>query len=227
MSTNLPRGNSAQSALRQLSADRGAGRVVGGPASSSSSSTGSSPNRPADRSSFHPRDAFDDIAPHAAANAAHRNLPSAPVHRSAAGRGDDERARSSGGGGGHRGGPSYRPTATADADAARLHAQKEGWTQVTSNPSTSGRPPCQRSLHAAAMLRDSMYVFGGYDGLHRVNDLYEYHFPSRSWRQIIALGQHSDAPGGTIGVGVVAATGTAPSPRDRHTAVAHGTSFYV
>ena len=76
------------------------------------------------------------------------------------------------------------------------------------------------------MLRDSMYVFGGYDGLHRVNDLYEYHFTSRSWRQIITVGSLSEVAG-AVGVGVVTATGTAPSPRDRHTAVAHGTSFYV
>ena len=104
--------------------------------------------------------------------------------------------------------------------------QKEGWTQVSTNLSTSGRPPCQRSLHAAAVLRDSIYVFGGYDGLHRVNDLHEFHFPSRSWRQIITLGPLSEGAG-AVGVGVVTATGSVPSPRDRHTAVAHGTSIYV
>jgi N-acetylneuraminic acid mutarotase len=104
--------------------------------------------------------------------------------------------------------------------------QKEGWTQVSTNLSTSGRPPCQRSLHAAAVLRDSIYVFGGYDGLHRVNDLHEFHFPSRSWRQIITLGPLSEGAG-AVGVGIVTATGSVPSPRDRHTAVAHGTSLYV
>jgi hypothetical protein len=112
----------------------------------------------------------------------------------------------------------------------QLVNQKEGWTQVSTNLVTSGRPPCQRSLHAAAVLRDSLYVFGGYDGLHRVNDLYEFHFPSRSWRQVITLGSLSNADEHTrtqVGVGVVTATGQVPSPRDRHTAVAHGSTFYV
>ena len=184
----------------------GVGRVVGG--SASSSSTGASPNRP-DRL-FH-RDTLDEIS-QLAANAAHRNLPAGA--NGSLNHGNADRVRTAGG---HH---AARPT------TAQFNNQKEGWTQVSSNPSTSGRPPCQRSLHAAAMLRDSMYVFGGYDGLHRVNDLYEYHFTSRSWRQIITVGSLSEVAG-AVGVGVVTATGTAPSPRDRHTAVAHGTSFYV
>lgn len=118
----------------------------------------------------------------------------------------------------------------SDTPSQQLFNQKEGWTQVSTNPATSGRPPCQRSLHAAAVLRDSLYVFGGYDGLHRVNDLYEFHFPSRSWRQVITLGSLSNADEHTrtqVGMGVVTATGQVPSPRDRHTAVTHGSTFYV
>lgn len=139
---------------------------------------------------------------------------------------------------------------------------KEGWTHVSTNPSTPGRPPCQRSLHAAAVLNDSMYVFGGYDGLNRVNDFYEFHFPSRSWRQITtnappqpaqqgggglfdtlneggelsAAGNHNNNRGGhnnnqrpynNNSVNTVIATGTVPSPRDRHAAVVHQSSFYI
>ena len=139
---------------------------------------------------------------------------------------------------------------------------KEGWTHVSTNPSTPGRPPCQRSLHAAAVLNDSMYIFGGYDGLNRVNDFYEFHFPSRSWRQITTNappaqpaqqqggggglfdtlnggGELAAAGGGGIeglnnqrpynnnSVNTVIATGTVPSPRDRHAAVVHQSSFYI
>lgn len=177
------------------------------------------------------------------------------------------------------------------------HEHKEtggGWTTVLTNLSTTsggGRPPpCERSLHAATVLQDSLYVFGGYDGLSRVNDFYEFHFPSKCWREIITLRpnhnhHHPDdddnnsdegligggAAGGGVGgavvgmggvnggvagagaggnrgrdVGhhhhqqpqqlagahallgtVVTATGTVPSPRDRHAAVAYRSSIYI
>ncbi|KAL7536201.1 hypothetical protein ACHAWF_005396 [Thalassiosira exigua] len=132
-------------------------------------------------------------------------------------------------------------------------AQKEGWTSVSTDPASPGRPPCQRSLHAAAVLRDSMYVFGGYDGLNRVNDFYEFHFPTRTWREIVTQpggggGGGGGAvaagggPGGRGGAGpgqpqrhwplagpgsTVVAGGTPPSPRDRHAAVVHRSSFYI
>jgi N-acetylneuraminic acid mutarotase len=144
--------------------------------------------------------------------------------------------------------------------------QKEGWSVVNTDPLAPGRPPCQRSLHAAAVLRDSMFIFGGYDGQNRVNDFYQYHFPSASWKEIITLGaplvggvataqqghggadtgggannHNNPAAGGNnnaagvVGVGVhhrsfgatVTATGTPPTPRDRHAAVAHGSTFYI
>lgn len=126
---------------------------------------------------------------------------------------------------------SYSPAYSRCSPSTQQFNQKEGWTQVSINLATSGRPPCQRSLHAAAVLRDSLYVFGGYDGLHRVNDLHEFHFPSRCWRQIITtigtLSVEEHTRVGQVGVGVVTATGQVPSPRDRHTAVAHGSTFYV
>ncbi len=165
-----------------------------------------------------------------------------------------------------------------------------------STTSGGGRlPPCERSLHAATVLQDSLYVFGGYDGLSRVNDFYEFHFPSKCWREIITLrpnhhhpanddndddgliGGGAAAAGGggvaVVGMGgvnggaavagaggnrgsdvghhpqlqqhhnhqqqqqpagahallrtVVTATGTVPSPRDRHAAVAHRSSIYI
>mmetsp|Transcript_8966 Transcript_8966/g.15580 ORF Transcript_8966/g.15580 Transcript_8966/m.15580 type:complete len:685 (-) Transcript_8966:243-2297(-) len=126
---------------------------------------------------------------------------------------------------------------------ARHSLHREGWTHVPTDPSTLGRTPCQRSLHAAAVLRDSMYIFGGYDGLNRVNDFYEYHFPSKKWREIISVSPLSEGSGnggaeaidlGRAGgrherppTGTLTATGQVPSPRDRHAAVVHRSSFYI
>ncbi|TYZ58530.1 hypothetical protein PybrP1_012893 [[Pythium] brassicae (nom. inval.)] len=80
------------------------------------------------------------------------------------------------------------------------------WVTVPcENPSAA---PCQRSLHVCATRKDSLYVFGGYDGSNRVNDFYEFNFNRHAW-------------------GVVPASGAPPSPRDRHVAVVYKDSFYV
>lgn len=69
--------------------------------------------------------------------------------------------------------------------------------------------PRQRSLHAGAVVGDSFYVFGGYDGSVRLNDLHRFDFPSGIWTH------------------VVSANGTAPSPRDRLSIASHGSTFYI
>ena len=71
--------------------------------------------------------------------------------------------------------------------------------------------PSNRSLHAAAQLNESVYVFGGYDGNSRVNDFYEFHFPSRRWNLI-----HSNECNSFV-----------PSARDRHSAVVYEKTFYI
>jgi leucine-zipper-like transcriptional regulator 1 len=70
--------------------------------------------------------------------------------------------------------------------------------------------PTNRSLHAGAQVGDSFYIFGGYDGNARVNDFYEFHFPTKRWNLL----PPSD-------------TDFVPSPRDRHSAVVFGRTFYV
>lgn len=146
-------------------------------------------------------------------------------------------------------------------------SSKEGWTILTPSPHSPSLPPCQRSLHAAAVVKDSLYVFGGYDGQNRVNDFYQYHFPSGIWREIVTVGgnvlvggthasfgnnnnqgAHADmaAVGGANGTNNAAgwnnnnasrqrlpsgnnitATGNVPTPRDRHAAVVHNSTFYI
>lgn len=110
------------------------------------------------------------------------------------------------------------------------------------------------------MVRDSLYVFGGYDGQNRVNDFYQYHFPTGCWREIITVGTgvvvggvHQVLGGGNADMGGGAnnnnnvpnergmshihraasfggnltASGTVPTPRDRHAAVVHNSTFYI
>ena len=84
-----------------------------------------------------------------------------------------------------------------------------GWSVVTTTPGSL--PPCPRSLHSAAILNGSMYVFGGYNGQARVNDFHSYSFAARRWSPVLAA----------------ANSGRPPSPRDRHVSVVHGSSFYV
>ena len=83
------------------------------------------------------------------------------------------------------------------------------WYPVSVNGTVK---PCKRSLHSASVYDDSVLVFGGYDGLNRVNDLYKFDLQTKTWTK--------ESPGG-------ASRGVPPSPRDRHTAVVHGKCFYV
>uniref|UniRef100_K3WUC3 BTB domain-containing protein n=1 Tax=Globisporangium ultimum (strain ATCC 200006 / CBS 805.95 / DAOM BR144) TaxID=431595 RepID=K3WUC3_GLOUD len=87
-----------------------------------------------------------------------------------------------------------------------LRSAARSWVTVPcENPSAA---PCQRSLHVCAIRKDSLYIFGGYDGSNRVNDFYEFNFNRRMWS-------------------VVTASGLPPNPRDRHVAVVYKDSFYV
>lgn len=76
---------------------------------------------------------------------------------------------------------------------------------------TSGKPPCQRSLHAAAVWKNYLVIFGGYDGIHRVNDLHSFDFNTGAWE---LLSPENDSSSN-------------PSPRDRHIAVVWGNGFYI
>jgi Galactose oxidase, central domain len=75
------------------------------------------------------------------------------------------------------------------------------WTEIIPRVGVN-QVPCPRSMHAGAVWHSNLYIFGGYDGRNRSNDLHVYHFPSNSWA-------------------LLSARGTAPSRRDRHTAVVY------
>lgn len=84
----------------------------------------------------------------------------------------------------------------------------DGWSVAEV---VDGTPPASRSLHAAAILNDVFYCFGGYDGMTRVNTFHAFSFAEKRWSPVLPSA-NSAGP---------------PSPRDRHVAVAFGNSFYV
>lgn len=81
----------------------------------------------------------------------------------------------------------------------------KGWQKVEADADSA--LPCQRSLHAGAIWKDSFVVFGGYDGHHRVNDLYSFNFTTNQWRML--------------------SNTNAPTPRDRHVATVFDDSLYI
>eukprot|EP01041_Mallomonas_annulata_P013396 gene13397-28405_t len=119
----------------------------------------------------------------------------------------------------------YEENAT-DVSSARRNRVISGcgWERVECRSGST--VPCQRSLHSAAISGDSLYIFGGYDGIlsfchkpvvflifqklgtSRVNDFYEYNFLTMTWT-------------------AVPVRGPAPSPRDRHVSVVWNGGFYV
>jgi hypothetical protein len=94
----------------------------------------------------------------------------------------------------------------------------EGYTSLIHcfDPSTgvfevveaSGEVPVPRSAHSAVVYKDCMYVFAGWDSDFSRNDLYCFHFESKSWKQI----PHK---------------GVEPPPVRSHCAVVHEDCMYV
>jgi N-acetylneuraminic acid mutarotase len=56
------------------------------------------------------------------------------------------------------------------------------WTQLA----TQGESPSARSAHTAVVVGNSMYVFGGWNGIHCMNDLHELNFETNTWFLICA-----------------------------------------
>jgi N-acetylneuraminic acid mutarotase len=82
------------------------------------------------------------------------------------------------------------------------------WKTVVVN-SPPDTVPRARSLHCGVTLNNSLFIFGGFDGSARLNDLHRFDFSSSVWTH------------------VVPANGLAPSPRDRLAATTHKDSIYI
>jgi N-acetylneuraminic acid mutarotase len=74
----------------------------------------------------------------------------------------------------------------------------------------TGQVPPPRDRHVSVVFGDGFYVFGGFDGVTRVNDFYAYDFGREGWAPV-AVGAGSAPP---------------PSPRHSHGAVIYGHSMF-
>lgn len=95
-----------------------------------------------------------------------------------------------------------------DEDYLLENGNLSGWSVAEV---VDGTPPASRSLHAAAILNDVFYCFGGYNGVARVNTFHAFSFADKRWSPVLPSANSSGPP----------------SPRDRHVAVSFGNSFYV
>ena len=109
--------------------------------------------------------------------------------------------------------PELAPPCSGNPSAVHMQIRENsGWSLMeTSSSMTGGTPPCERSLHTAAVLNGCLYMFGGYDGQTRVNDFHCFSFAEKRFSPVLPASN----------------SGQPPSPRDRHVAVVYGNSFYV
>ncbi|KAF4744108.1 Leucine-zipper-like transcriptional regulator 1, partial [Perkinsus olseni] len=75
-------------------------------------------------------------------------------------------------------------------DFHRFEMSDRKWSVVATR--TSGQPPSPRYFHASVVHGDSLYLFGGYSGQERLNDLHEFRFDLQTW----FLVQTEDPPSG-------------------------------
>lgn len=54
--------------------------------------------------------------------------------------------------------------------------------------------PPSRSAHVAAVYKDKMYIFGGWDGVEHNNDMFTFSFKSRKWKLIQCQGKEAPIP---------------------------------
>ena len=90
-----------------------------------------------------------------------------------------------------------------------IHPTLTGWNTVETK---GGIAPCQRSLHTTAVLDNSLFIFGGYDGQSRINDFHRYSFTDKTWSPINSVSDLDE---------------NVPSPRDRHISVVYQNALFV
>jgi len=73
---------------------------------------------------------------------------------------------------------------------------------------TSSVKPGERSGASGVVYKDALYIFGGYGGSGRLDDIFRFDFLARSWSQVHAQG-------------------TAPGGRENNGAVVHGNKMYL
>lgn len=89
------------------------------------------------------------------------------------------------------------------SDLHRFNTETDDWEQLSSYI----QEPKLRFGHTAVKVNDSMYIFGGWDGVATLNDLYEYNLLTGIWQERVTSG---DIKG-----------------RYRHSAISNRTSMFV
>jgi len=79
------------------------------------------------------------------------------------------------------------------------------WREVELN---SAVKPGERSGASSVIYQDALYVFGGYGGSGRLDDIFRFDFPSRCWTRLEVQG-------------------TVPAGRENNGAVVHGNKMYL
>lgn len=97
------------------------------------------------------------------------------------------------------------------------------WEQVVVKNEDAG--PTPRSLHASAVVKSDFYVFGGFDGASRTNDLYRFNFVSCKWSREIPSSPPATSSASPSAVAVEETF--VPAPRDRHSLVSFGECLYL
>jgi len=92
-----------------------------------------------------------------------------------------------------------------DLHRCKLRDGKFKWRQINAE----GTVPLNRFGHAAVVVRNSMFVIGGWNGHDTMDDIYQYSFLSNLWFEIRRI------------------KGVRPKPRYRHSAVAHKNQIII
>ncbi|CAH0480999.1 unnamed protein product [Peronospora belbahrii] len=79
------------------------------------------------------------------------------------------------------------------------------WSTIVGN----GVAPSQRKSHSTVVHKDSLLVFGGYDGEKRLNDLFSFNFLTQTWTNVFVN------------------AGQQPTPRFGHAAVVYDNAMYI
>lgn len=88
---------------------------------------------------------------------------------------------------------------------------RQTWTTRGGGTPSNGAAnsaPSPRDRHVAVVWANGFYIFGGFDGSQRVNDLHAFDMEANLWSR-------------------VAFHGTAPTPRHSHAAAVYGDSMYI
>lgn len=62
----------------------------------------------------------------------------------------------------------------------------------------SGKPPCARANHGSCIVKNTFYLFGGWNGMHLLNDLYILNLDIMEWSKVEILSNNNNGMGTVI-----------------------------